>query len=97
MVRSSFNSQYQSTGVGSLSLLVEIEPIQSIRGVFSCNRQFPMDVLVKNAFMANSDKTSRCLYEQNKSNETIQSLLINTVAAYMPIDEMPIVRLFISS
>ena len=60
-------------------------------------RQFPMDVLVKNAFMANSDKTLRCLCEQNKSNKTIQSLLINTVAAYMPIDEMPIVRLFLCS
>ena len=37
MVRSSFNIQYQSTGIGSLSLLVEIEPRRSIRGVFSCN------------------------------------------------------------
>jgi hypothetical protein len=37
------------------------------------------------------------LYEQNKSNETIQRLLINTVPAYMPIDEIPIVRLFLCS
>ena len=60
-------------------------------------RQFPMDVLVKNAFMENSNKTSSCLYEQNKSNETIRRLLINTVSAYMPIDEIPIVRLFLYS
>ena len=37
------------------------------------------------------------LYEQNKSNETIQRLLINTVPAYMPIDEISIVRLFLCS
>ena len=30
MVSSSFNIQYQSTGVGSLSLLDEIEPRQSV-------------------------------------------------------------------
>ena len=34
MVRSSFNIQYQSTRISSLSLLVEIEPRRSIRGVF---------------------------------------------------------------
>ena len=37
------------------------------------------------------------LYEQNKSNETIRGLLINTVLAYMPIDEMQIVRSVLSS
>ena len=35
MVSSYFNIQYQSTGVGSLSLLDEIELRRSIRGVFS--------------------------------------------------------------
>ena len=46
MVCSSLNIQYQSTGVGSLPLLVETEPRRSIRGVFPCNKQFLMDVLV---------------------------------------------------
>ena len=53
-------------------------------------RHFPMDVLVKIIFFANSDKSLWCLYEENKSNETIRRLLINTVPAYMSIDEMPI-------
>ena len=55
-----------------------------------------MDVVVKN-ILANSDKSLRCLYEENKSDETIQSLLINTVPAYMPIDEIQIDRWFLSS
>ena len=42
-------------------------------------------------------KKLECLYEQNKSNETIWRLLINTVPAYMPIDEMPVVRSFLCS
>ena len=37
------------------------------------------------------------MYEQNKSNETIRRLLSNTVPAYMPIDEILIVRLFLCS
>ena len=56
-----------------------------------------MDVLVKNIFLGNIDKSSWYLYVQNKSNETILRLLINTVPAYMPIDEIPFVRWFISS
>ena len=50
----------------------------------------------KKYFFANSDKSQVCLQEQNKSNGTIKRLLINTVTAYMPIDEITIVRLFIS-
>ena len=52
---------------------------------------------VKNTFLGNIDKSQVRLYEQNKSNETIWRLLINTVPAYMPIDEMPIVRPFVHS
>ena len=42
-------------------------------------------------------KFTGVLYKQNKSNATILRLLINTMPAYMPIDEMPIVIRFISS
>ena len=56
--------------------------------------QFPMDVLVKIIF-PNFDKSLCCLYEENKSNETIWGLLINTVPTYMPIDEILIVGLFL--
>ena len=56
-----------------------------------------MDVLVNNIFFGNIDKSLRCCYKQNKSNETIRRLLINTVPDYMPIDEMKIVGLFLSS
>ena len=48
-------------------------------------------------FFRKSIKFTGVLYKQNKSNETILRLLINTVSAYMPIDEMTIVRWFISS
>ena len=41
-------------------------------------------------------KFTGVLYKQNKSNATIRRLLI-TVAAYMPIDEIPIVRLLLCS
>ena len=56
-----------------------------------------MDVLVKNNFFGNVDKISWRLYEENKSNKAIRRLLINTVPAYMPIDEIAVVRLFLSS
>ena len=49
------------------------------------------------SFLGNIDKSLWCLYEQNKSNETIWRLIINTVTAHMPIDEIPIVRLFLYS
>ena len=42
-------------------------------------------------------KKLECLYDQNKSNETIRRLLINTVPAHMPIDEITIVRSFLCS
>ena len=58
---------------------------------------FPMVVFVKNIFFGNINKSSWCLYEENKSNEAIRRLLINTVPAYMPIDEIPIVRSFLGS
>ena len=65
-VCSSLNIKYQSTGVSSLPLLVKIEPRQSIQDVSSCNRQFLMDVLVKNIFWKYRYKyVYRCLYEQN--------------------------------
>ena len=87
-------------GIGSLPSLSEIEVRPSVRGLFLKKTKhlwhFPMDVVVKNN-PANSDKSLRCLYEENKSDETIQSLLINTVPAYMPIDEIPIVRSFLCS
>ena len=38
-----------------------------------------------------------CKYEENKSNETIWGLLINTVPAYIPIDEITIVISFLCS
>ena len=60
-------------------------------------RHFPMDVLVKNIFDGNIDKSLWCLYEEKKSNEAIRRLLINTVPAYMPIDEIPIIRPFLYS
>ena len=61
-------------------------------------RQFPSDGRAcKKYFVGNIDKSSWCLYEENKSNEAIRRLLINTVPAYMPIDEIPIVRLFLCS
>ena len=60
-------------------------------------RHFPMAGHVQNISFWNIDKSLRCCYKQNKSNETILRLLINTVPAYMPIDEMKIVRWFISS
>ena len=41
-------------------------------------------------FYGNIDKTSCCLYEQNKSNETIRRLVINRSSGPMSIDEMPI-------
>ena len=58
MVRSSFNIQYQSTGVGSLPSLDKIGLEQSIRDGVLCHRHFPMDVLVKNIFYGNIDKSS---------------------------------------
>ena len=42
-------------------------------------------------------KITGVLYKQNKSNATIKRLIINTVTAYMPIDEIPIVRSFLCS
>ena len=48
-------------------------------------------------FFRKSIKFTGVLYKQNKSNATIKRLLINTVTAYMPIDEIPIVRLFLCS
>ena len=97
MVCSSVNIEYQSTGVGSLPSLSEIEVRRLVRGVSLCNMYFPMNVLVKNSFFGNIDKSSWRLYEENKSNETIPRLLINTVPAYMPIDEISIVRSFLCS
>ena len=58
---------------------------------------FPMDVLVKNIFCTNSDKSLWCLYEQNIHEYLKYRLEINTEFAYMPIDEKRIVRLFLSS
>ena len=59
---------------------------------------FPMDIhACKIFFFSNSDKSLWCLYKQNKSNETIRRLLINTEPANMPIDEVSIVRLFLCS
>ena len=51
----------------------------------------------KTYFLGKSIKFTGVLYKQNKSNATIRRLLINTVPAYMPIDEIPIVRLFLCS
>ena len=48
-------------------------------------------------FFGNINKSLWCLYEGNKSNEAIWRLLINTVPAYMPIDEIPIIRPFLYS
>ena len=42
-------------------------------------------------FFRKSIKFTGVLYKQNKSNATILRLLINTMPAYMPIDEMPTV------
>ena len=98
MVRRSLNIQYQSTGVGSLPPLDKIGVRRPCTGcVFVQYRHIPMDVLVKNIFFLKVDKSYRCLYEENKSNETIRRLLINTVPVYVPIDEIPVVRLFLYS
>ena len=51
MMSSSFNIQYQSTGVGSLSLLDKIEPTQSLLGLFQCV-EFDIIVIVKLFFDA---------------------------------------------
>ena len=57
---------------------------------------FPMDVLVKNIFHRNPDKITGVLHEKNKLNETIQRHESDTVVDPMPINEMPIVKLFLS-
>ena len=50
MVSSSFNIQYQSTGVGSLSLLDEVKPRQSVWGLFYCI-EFDIIVVQKTNFV----------------------------------------------
>ena len=57
-----------------------------------------MDVFVNNIFLEISIKVRcACTSKINQINETIRRLLINTVPAYMPIDEIPIVPLFLFS
>ena len=76
--------------------LSEIGLRRLVRGVSLRNMSFSDDGHICNIFLQIPIQLQVCLYEQNKSNETIQRLLINTVPAYMPIDEMPIVRSFLS-
>ena len=93
----SFNIQYQSTGVGSLPSLSEIELRRSIRGwgLSTCGT-FRWTCLLK-IFFENIDKTQPYFQEENKSNETIRRLVINQSSGPMPIDETRIVRLFLCS
>ena len=52
---------------------------------------FPMDVLVKNIFLEIPRKITGVLYEQNKSNETIQRHESDTAVQHMPMVDIPIV------
>ena len=91
MVRSSFNIQYHRTGVGSIHFLGEINLRQSIQDVFYLFHE------IQAVSMTGTYKFRGVLYKQNKSNETIMRLLINTVPTCMPIDEMPSNIWFIST
>ena len=60
-------------------------------------RHFPMDMLVKNIFYGNIDKSLWCCYEQNNRKESKYKHTVDTVVDPMSIDEIPIVRLFLCS
>ena len=55
-----------------------------------------MDVLVKNNFNGNIDKSLWCYDEQNNQTQMKYKHTVDTAVDPMPIDEMPIVRSFIS-
>ena len=57
---------------------------------------FPVDMLVKIIFYGNPEEITGVLYEQNKSNETIQGHESDAAVHYMPIDEMSFDIQFIS-
>ena len=56
-----------------------------------------MDVLVKNIFSGNVDKTERSLYEQNQDKQIKYKHAVDTAVDPMPIGKIPIVRSFIST
>ena len=57
-----------------------------------------MDIPVINMFLEIPRKISGMLYyEQNRSNKTLQGHKSDTAVHSITIDEMPIVRLFLSS
>ena len=56
-----------------------------------------MEVFVKHMFLEMPRKIIGVLYEQNKSNETIQRYESDAAINAMPMDEMPIDIWFISS
>ena len=79
--------------------LSEIAIIRLVGAVNSCNiGSFQNGRACKKYFFGKLIKFTVVLYKQNKSNNaTIRRLLINTAPAYMPIDEILIVRLFLCS
>ena len=80
-----------------MNSLVEIGLEKSMRGFFlSTYGTFRMDVLVKNIFSGNVDKTERSLYEQNQDKQIKYKHAVDTAVASMPIDEMSINKLFVS-
>ena len=81
-----------------MNSLVEIGLEKSMRGFFlSTYGTFRMDVLVKNIFSGNVDKTERSLYEQNQDKQIKYKHAVDTAVDPMPIGKIPIVRSFIST
>ena len=92
MVRSSLNIQYQSTGVGSLPSLSEIELIRTVRGLFSYRMTLSNGRACKKYILQIPIQVTGVCEEKNKLNATKRRILINTVPDYKPIDEMKIDR-----